>query len=597
MNINDVFSPIFVGRPPTDAGDGLVRLENGELRHYNYGLQGAEPGVFYLRSLDNGMTWEKCQLPDGEEIADHRSPISGDYIRLRSAKEKVGYQGDTICVIRRQGGIDGPCSVAPVLSLKTRGEVRPPVFIRGGRRILVSAGGVQCHNDVPYLFGVYILRSDDDGYTWCSTQLITIPLTETDRPTDQNHLKVEATLTTQEPTLVELRDGRIWMIVRTNRDRHHESFSEDGGETWSPPVPSRFYAEFTMPTIGRLNDGRLLFSWCNTTNLPKMERTESTFALMGKWSWDGYSTDMFTNRDAAHIAISEDDGRSWIGFREVWLDPRRNAGDYARTGGVDRSVHQSQFVELGDNKILLSLGQHPLHRSMVVFDLGWLYETERREDFTEGLSQWSTHTYIAGVLGHHALNRQEGAWLEEHPDGSGRKVMRIARPRQPFLIREPRGAVWNFPAAFGGELTLRLMLPSGSQGARISLIDRWINPTDPLVEQYAMFTLIADSEMLGSDRWRTVRLSWNGLAETGEQLCVVEVDGEASACIPLRLASVNGVSYLHLQSVAKSEDNLGLLVESAGFKKHEDETFPLAIPAFMDACSGNRAHPGGSEHV
>jgi hypothetical protein len=313
----------------------------------------------------------------------------------------------------------------------------------------------------------------------------------------------------------------------------------------------------------------LFFSWCNTTNLPELERTESTFALMGKWGWDGYASAMFTNRDAAHNAISEDDGRSWIGFREVWLDPRRNAGDYAQTGGVDRSVHQSQFVELGDNKILLSLGQHPLHRSMVVFDLGWLYETERREDFTEGLTHWSTHTYIAGVQGHCALNRQEGAGLEEHPDGSGRKVMRIARPRQPFLIREPRGAVWNFPAAFRGELTLRLMLPSGSQGARISLIDRWINPTDPLVEQYAMFTLGADSGMLGSDRWRTVRLSWNGLAETGVQKCVVEVDGKASAYIPLKLASVNGISYLHLQSVAKSEDNLGLLVESACFKKLE----------------------------
>ncbi len=32
-------------------------------------------------------------------------------------------------------------------------------------------------------------------------------------------------------------------------------------------------------------------------------------------------------------------------------------------------------------------------------------------------------------------------------------------------------------------------------------------------------------------------------------------------------------------------------------RKYEDETFPPEIPAFMDACSGNRAHPGGSEHV
>jgi hypothetical protein len=32
-------------------------------------------------------------------------------------------------------------------------------------------------------------------------------------------------------------------------------------------------------------------------------------------------------------------------------------------------------------------------------------------------------------------------------------------------------------------------------------------------------------------------------------------------------------------------------------RKHEDETIPLAIQAFVDTCSDNRAHPGGSEHV
>ncbi len=36
--VRDVYAPVWVGRPPSDAISGLVRLENGELRHYDYGF-------------------------------------------------------------------------------------------------------------------------------------------------------------------------------------------------------------------------------------------------------------------------------------------------------------------------------------------------------------------------------------------------------------------------------------------------------------------------------------------------------------------------------------------------------------------------------
>jgi len=37
-SITEVHAPVWVGRPPSDAISGLVRLENGELRHYDYGF-------------------------------------------------------------------------------------------------------------------------------------------------------------------------------------------------------------------------------------------------------------------------------------------------------------------------------------------------------------------------------------------------------------------------------------------------------------------------------------------------------------------------------------------------------------------------------
>ena len=50
-----VWEPRVVAIPPSDAYIGLLLLETGEIRHYNYGEQ-AESGSFYLLSTDNGYT-------------------------------------------------------------------------------------------------------------------------------------------------------------------------------------------------------------------------------------------------------------------------------------------------------------------------------------------------------------------------------------------------------------------------------------------------------------------------------------------------------------------------------------------------------------
>ena len=39
---------------------------------------------------------------------------------------------------------------------------------------------------------------------------------------------------------IELRDGRLWMLMRTQTGFLYESFSRDQGENWSEAGPSRF---------------------------------------------------------------------------------------------------------------------------------------------------------------------------------------------------------------------------------------------------------------------------------------------------------------------------------------------------------------------
>lgn len=569
MKLDDIYSPVFVGRPPTDAGRGLVCLPDGEVRCYNFGSQGIEDGRFYLGSTDGGLSWTKHKLPDDHLGADRRNPITGDYIRLiapplaaayRTAVTGVGHKKDAVgnytpesatefqtVAVRYCGGIDGPCKITGLpQDPPVWGNPRPPVFVRGGRRILVGAERSNA---------VIVLCSDDGGENWRRSEEIKIPLLRPYRPTRWNHGPCE-------PTMVELSDGRVWMLMRTGRDNFYESYSADGGESWTEPVPSRFYGTRTMPTLGRLSDGRILFSWCNTTPLPEVERNEATRLLMGNSRWHGSGTDVFTNRDAAHLAISEDEGRNWIGFREVWLDPRRNAADYAKTGGIDRGVHQSQFVELGNGKILMALGQHWLHRSFVIFDVAWLYEKERKDDFAHGLEDWSVQTYIAGVEGHKAINRKAGASVVRHPQEPDRHAMRIARPHDPDLVTDNQGGTWNFPAGMRGEVAIRFMLPEGSQGVRISLVDRWINPTDATIEEYALYSMPITVEKVAVDRWHEAVFEWNIESESGPGHCTVRIDGAVHAELPLLRKSVNGISYLHLISIAQKQDESGVLVES-----------------------------------
>ena len=41
------------------------------------------------------------------------------------------------------------------------------------------------------------------------------------------------------------------------------------------------------------------------------------------------------------VYLSADDGRTWHGFRELYLDPRRDAADFGTAFGIDKSVRRN----------------------------------------------------------------------------------------------------------------------------------------------------------------------------------------------------------------------------------------------------------------
>lgn len=566
--------PIVVATPPSDAGRGLVRVSQKEIRHYS----GTRNAPDYLVSLDNGSTWEMRNASDSyppnfggipkESPAFSRNPATGEWIRVQPI-------GGFIFISR--GGLDGTwLAVTNDGKLeadwkdpekrknlkKLGGIMRTPLFINKGKRILipfhVMANGTRFH------------ISDDGGLTWkVSKDAITSPRHDVKPPHQGTRWYNNAV----EATVLEMKNGMLWALVRTSQDQAWQSFSKDGGDTWSKAEPSRFFGTLTMNTLARLNDGTIVSLWTNTMALP-----ENAEAGNGQWE------DVFTNRDSHHIAMSDDEGKSWYGFREIILDELRNHPEYATLNGPeDRGKHQSELVQLDKNRMLVSLGQHKNHRKLVIVDRRWVAGKERSTQTGKDLdAQWTVHTYIPQKRGHCSYNRKQGAILVEDPDDASRRVLQIRRLDDSSLVNEKAkvdyqngGATWNFPNGTTGIVKFRFRVPSGGQtddsGLQVSLMDRLFNACDTTAKDYALFTFpirLSPSPYLSigmkkvpfkTDSWHEATIAWKNKA------ALVFLDGVKVGNLNMSTPSPNGVSYIHFISTGTHPDT-GVLLDTVHAK-------------------------------
>lgn len=136
--------------------------------------------------------------------------------------------------------------------------------------------------------------SDDLGKTWRSsgTRL------ESSSPDRAGY---------QEPGVVELKDGRLMMFIRTQLGRQYLSFSRDGGETWSEARASEILSPLSPASIERIpTTGHLLMVWNDHSVADDSARASA--ATGGK-------------RTPLTVAISKDEGRTWLSRRNLLQDP------------------------------------------------------------------------------------------------------------------------------------------------------------------------------------------------------------------------------------------------------------------------------------
>lgn len=414
-------------------------------------------------------------------------------------------------------------------------------------RIIVPFGSFQPHaKAVPPLgrHKIVVQYSDDQGKTWSeSISKLVSPCYENFNGSNEGAC---------EPAIERLKDGRIWMLFRTQAGFLYESFSSDEGTTWSTARASRFSTSTGPPNIMRYHDGSLIVCWNNCEMPPRA---------------DGIG--VYGGRDALHIAASDDDGKSWRGFREIYLDHRRNDNP-AATG--DRGTAYPLAAYTSDNRIVVLAGQGSGGRNPILIDPIWIFENTAKTNFSDGLDECSVYKHHGPAKAWWRA-RAVGCELVQNPTELNKKCLKLRKPDE----LPPDGAVWNFPNAWSGSLSTRIYLKPECQGGSISLNDRMFDPSNDDGERLAVFQLVwGEDHQLGklqleSDRWYDVRIQWDLTRDHADLF----IDDQLVATLPLLNRTLNGVSYLRFRSLAKTTDLDGFLVDDAHVTVHNAYAPPV----------------------
>ena len=173
------------------------------------------------------------------------------------------------------------------------------IRLKSGRLLMALAKHPSGKNPSGKMFfgegTIYILASDDDGRTWDTlAEEIKLPCSMWNDP---GAGKVHAASSAMEPGLVQLESGLIWCFIRTTVGRQYEMFSEDNGQTWTVPSPSRFTSPSSPLCAKKLSDNRLLVVW---NPIPKYNGSKNVV--------DGVWTD---GRKQLNLAILDQEAKNF----------------------------------------------------------------------------------------------------------------------------------------------------------------------------------------------------------------------------------------------------------------------------------------------
>ena len=335
--------PPEANNPRNSEGD-FMALNSGILMFVYSRFTGgsgddARANLAAIYSGDGGKTWSLRWEP----ILEHegkQNVMSVSLLRLGESEIALFYlrkNSDADCVpMMRLSTDEGrtwneavPCVVGEGYYVLNNNRARR---LKSGRLVLPLARHSRDGQKRAIRATSFCVYSDNGGRTWrqSATELEAPPTSRTGL---------------QEPGLIELKDGRLMMYMRTDLGCQYRSFSKDGGETWSPAEPSNIVSPLSPASIARIpSTGDLLLVWNDHEGVDEAHK--------GK-------------RTPFRVAISKDDGATWTNKKTLDDDPE---GWYCYTA-----------IEFVKGRVLLGhcAGDAKVGRltrtRFTSFDVDWLY--------------------------------------------------------------------------------------------------------------------------------------------------------------------------------------------------------------------------------
>jgi len=283
------------GNPRNSEGDFITLKDGRILLIYTHFTEGSGDNTHaYLASRysdDDGRTWTEEDITIVQNEGG-MNVMSVSLIRLNSDKIALFYMrknSETDChPVMRISNDEANTWSEPIVCVD-----EPGYYVMNNDRVVKLKNGrillpLALHNtpDINEWFNGRIIcyHSDNDGNSWKKG----------------NEIENPRNITSQEPGIIQLKDERLMLFCRTNLGVQYFSFSGDNGETWSKLEPGNIKSPLSPASIERIpNTGDLLLVW-NSNYKPGSNG--------GK-------------RTPFNLAISKDDGKTWIKSKAIENDP------------------------------------------------------------------------------------------------------------------------------------------------------------------------------------------------------------------------------------------------------------------------------------
>lgn len=355
--------------PRNSEGD-FIRLKDGRIlfvySHYT-GTNAADHGSAHLamrESSDGGRTWtgEDKVVVENEGL---QNVMSVSLLRLNDGRIALFYLVKNsildCCPVVRISSDEAKTWSKPIKCVPD-GE-RDYYVLNNARAVQLSCGRVVLpvcrHSTEKKANGkkgaldekgvIRTLISDDNCATWRFGK----DSFKTMSPSGK--LRV----TTQEPGVIELKDGRVMMWMRTMENMQYVCYSSDRCETWTKAVPWNLNSPDSPATVKRLSNGDMVAFWNDHGAHPEY-KDPAVVGPHSRWC-NGHRTPLT-------VAVSKDEGRTWIHRRDLEGNLKGWFCYYA-------CLETDGFLLLG-----YCAKDNLRHSRITRIPLSWLYGPNREDD-------------------------------------------------------------------------------------------------------------------------------------------------------------------------------------------------------------------------